>query len=773
MAGNPLVPQAPSPASKPAEAATHVVHLVSNVPPAKVEGAGEFLAIFNKGKARAEVTQFRHVIQRKARRSMGGKFGRGLTNEVTETIEVNPNQDLFGLRRWLGTVKHDPSAVLLLQPGKIRDEPLAAPLAFSELMRTGRPILVSGLDSSSRDQLMAQVDLKFAQIPPQVARNYSLKTMLLARTQRPKGFSSTMRSLLELDFLPKPVADKVTKIATIGDVSGLTEPEIINLSILGDLISRYEAVLAQFREIVKDSSLQVPQLIMMFELMTADMNIEVTQETFKGLLKDAADFGAAIESKAQLFGHIYRFLSGTGDEARKTQDRYGQFFRTLINAFIRRRSQVDPLLWKRCHYLSAVNAADEDVLKGIRPYLANLEQLLVNGSEDAARQAVEPTAKQIFHLASLAVRDPGVMREDVDFARHRIANNLLPLFRTKAFDTELLTYGSGSGLTLPAPAAFVADYSQLPFTAADANQIRVNLLPVLRANENTAEALQNSVVDVMLRHTRQREQTLREIYILNSVRTLVKYPFHLGPQALNTIERHCCADLMQTRLGLEFHPSPVADFSIGLFTAGNEPPLGKLQNDPVTLCRAYARLMGFRIEDVVKRAVDHKINFFIKTFGENFFEVIYERVVRKNDIPLSQGQLAHILKQHNVLGSLDEKGLRPEAVHELEDPFLALGMQRAERKQVAEFPAILADFQTEYAESLNAFRTLMGELKASAESDPREENPKRIIWGFYNQRIYNLSREEARGAFRKTVFYKSLQEVIAKISSERSKGRPW
>ncbi|MCZ6747843.1 MAG: hypothetical protein O7D96_01030 [SAR324 cluster bacterium] len=767
MAGNPLVAAAePAPAPKP-ERPAQVVHLVCNHEPKQVKGLDEFLSVFNGKDSMAEVVHFRYAIQRKVRRAMGGKFSKGLTTEVTENVEINLNQDLFGLRRWLGNIRNDPSNVLLLNASKVKEEALAAPLLFSELIRTGRPILVTGLDASSRDQLMAQVDLKFAEIPPQVERNYALKTTLLARAQRKKGFSSSMRNLMDLDFIPKELQDKIHQIAMGGDPSAFTDAEVVNLSLLADLVSRYEAVLAQFKEFVAKSSLQVPQLIACFELIMSDTSTELLMESFKELLKDAVEDGTQITTKNQLFGHLYRFLTGTGDEARRTADRQGVFFRVLTNTFVRRRSQIDPLLWKRCHMLNAANPHDESTLKLLRPYLDNLDKWVQAGTDGAAEEISRQTGQHIYTLAALANQDPGVMREEKEFARHRMANHLLPLLRTESFNTEKLTYPSPVAQALPKDVnQFVQEYAKRPITDSDLKQIRNALAPVLRTNEIASQVLQKSVIEVMLRYARDREQILREIYILNAVGALVKYPFHLGEHALNSLERRCCGSVLESRMGLEVHPHAVSEFSVGLFESKDEPPLGRLKNDPATLCRAYAMLTGLRVETVVKRAVDHKINYFIKTYGEKFFEVIYERVVRRNDIPLSQGQLAHMLKERNVLGSLDDKGLRPEAINDMEDPFLVIGMRRAEGKKIVELPHMLEDFQTEYADSLNQFRALLNELKTSAEADDRDENPKRLIWTFYRQGIYNLAQESARLVFRKTIFYRHLQELIAKISSE-------
>ena len=123
MATNPLVapkqePKASAPANKPA----HIVHLVTNAVTKEVTGVSSFLNTFNSGDAQAELVQFRYTIQRTVKRALGGKFGTGLSTQVTESVDINLNQDLFGLRRWLGNVRHDPSNVLLLSANKVKDE---------------------------------------------------------------------------------------------------------------------------------------------------------------------------------------------------------------------------------------------------------------------------------------------------------------------------------------------------------------------------------------------------------------------------------------------------------------------------------------------------------------------------------------------------------------------------------------------------------------------------------------------------------------------------
>lgn len=219
-----------------------VVTLISNAPANDITGLDTFLSTFNTEEVRAEISPFRYMIQRRARRNMGGKFSQGLTQEVVENVEINPNEDLFGLRRWLGGIKQDPSSVMLVNINKVKDTPLAAPLAFSDLMKTGRPVLVTGADRTVQDQIFAKIFPDCSQVPTTVQRNTSLKTMLLARTQRRKGFVATMRNLLDLEFLPRGTQDKVMKITGGGDPSELSEAETINLSLLADMASRWKSV---------------------------------------------------------------------------------------------------------------------------------------------------------------------------------------------------------------------------------------------------------------------------------------------------------------------------------------------------------------------------------------------------------------------------------------------------------------------------------------------------------------------------------------------------
>ncbi|HUJ73798.1 MAG TPA: hypothetical protein VL359_03025, partial [bacterium] len=253
-----------------------------------------------------------------------------------------------------------------------------------------------------------------------------------------------------------------------------------------------------------------------------------------------------------------------------------------------------------------------------------------------------------------------------------------------------------------------------------------------------------------------------DIYILSAVPELVNFTFHLGDQGLTELERMVALSVAQNRLGLEMHPQPSGAHSVGLFAQPGSPPLATLYNEPQLVSRAYTALLSMQVERLVRRAVDHKINYLQSNFGESFFEVIYQSVVERNDLPLSRHQLAWVVQRRSLLGNLTARGWKPEQEDELRDDFVHLDEARPAGAAQPDF----SGFGERLAKLGREFTQLLAELQASAKADPRPENPHTLLWNLYRRGIYNLSRPEAREAFRGSVFYGYLKDLIAQISSE-------
>ena len=746
-----------------------VVQLVSNAPANKIVGLDGFLRAFNSKSVRAEVTLFRFVIQRRARRSLGGKFGKGLSQEVTENVEVNPNEDLFGLRRWLGGIRQDPSCVMLLNVFKVRDDALAAPLIFSEMIRTGRPILVTGASPDIQDQLLTQIDLTFQRVPPNILANLALRNSLEARAQRKKGFVATVRPVLELEGLPPALLQKLQAM-NAGQDASLSEAELINVCLLGDLATRYLPTINQFREAMRTNALQLPQLVSMFEILTSDMELQQAVDAFKDFFTEGTQGDLTkIKSRAAVFSEAYRAINSTeaGTRGAGKQERMIDFFRKVASVVIRFRSRADPAVWRRCHFLGDLHPAEQAVVNQLLPFHALLVKQIESGREEIGAEFVSRIGEAVFELVEAANRKPEALGGETGILQQAAAARILPLFRLTKFSAPNLVHISEANRpTLLDKEKFLSLFRKIPVTLGELVGLEERLHALLYVNEYMADAVRKTTLDVMLGHAKERGKKLRDIYILSAVPELANYNFHMGEQAISPVERMAALAVAGNRLALDVRTEPLGVESIPLYVLPDEPRLGALANDPMLVSRAYTALTGLRVERIVRQLVDHKINYLQSTFGDNFFETIYEAVVDRYDIPLSRNELAWYVQRRGLLGSLQAKGWRPEEEKKLDDSFITIEVPAAPGQTPVLPRKDFSKFQQRYAELGAKFAALLERLKTEAEADPQPANPAVLIWQLYQQGQYNLSQPAAGEALRKSVFYDYLKDIIAQISSE-------
>jgi len=746
-----------------------IINLVSNSPANQIEGLEDFLETFSKENVKVVVNPFRHVIQRKQRRSIGGKFGKGLSQEVTENVEINPNEDLFGLRRWLGSIRQDPASIMLLNINKVKEEPLASPLAFNEMLKTGRPILVTGTDRLVQDQLMAKIDPAFKTIPATVQNNPALKSSLVVRTQRPKGFISSVRPLLDIEFIPREVMDKLVKINGGGDPSELTEPETVNIVLLADMLSRYRQALTLYKENLKGSSMNIQQLSSMFDLLMADVPLSVLTKEFEEFYAKGDENVGEIKTKGDVFAYINRFINTKEGSSRAEgkDQKTDTVFKRITSVMVSQRIKADPVLFDRCSFLYNRSKEEKELHEGLMPVFHYLGKVVDTGDSAINADFKQNMGKVVFEMVSLANLSLDEAQRTGGMQKMRTAQYILPMFSMAKFQSShLIQISEQNRKTLLNKDTFLNLFSNLPITIQDLREIWKRLNRLLNHNQIICDDIKRSTLDVLEGHAADREKALRDIYIVNAAQELVNYPFHLGETNLSMVERLCGLNVIQHRLGFEAYPKAVRPNSVGMFTKPEHLPLGKLENDPVLLSRAYTALISLQIDRYVKKTIDHKVGYLQSTFGENFFEVIYQNVVTYNDLPLSRNQLAWFIKNRNLLGSLSEKGWRSEHENELKDTFLTLelpqlpGVKR-EVRNTKEFEG----FEKNYQEYAQKFLQLLNDLKAAGERDPTKDLHA-LIWSLFRRGIYNLTRVEARDAFRKSSFYGQLKEIIARISSE-------
>ncbi|MDH4120571.1 MAG: hypothetical protein OEV94_02550 [Deltaproteobacteria bacterium] len=752
---------------------THLLRLVSNKPPQGVTGLDDFLASFNTGDFQAVIAPFRHIIQRKSRRTMGGKFGKGLTHEVTDNVEVSPNEDLVALRRWLGVIRPDPQAIMLLQTGKVKEDSLAAPLIFSELFRAKKPILITGLDALSRDQLLCPIDISCKTMPAEVKNNPALKASLVSRPQRKKGFMSSMRNLMELNFIDSEIRDKIVNIATGAD-SELTQNEIVNLSLLADLVSRYQVALSNYKEAIRTNSLQVPQLRHLFDVVTADIPVPATVQAFQNFINTEKVELSQITSKETLFAHAYSYIAGE-DAGKDKVDRKDLFHKTLFSLVIRWRVNVDAKLWGRCLFLEAREPDEEPVLAGIRPFVESLEPYVGNDeggsadalAEDAIRNAV---GRQIYTLIKLANQDPSRMREPAELARQKLGNRLLPLFRLKGFNTLPFIFTGKPNPDVPAAMGdFLKAFSKVSVTQGDLSRLEKSLRSVLFNHQFITLDIREKMFHVISHHAREKVQDLSKIYLRHLPEQIPHFFFALDPRSLSPLEMRLSATAMETLLGLEVGtPAPNQD-AVLLFHGGR-PKGGKLRHTPEQIGRAYRDLLGGRVSRAADDLVENKLNYQMAKYGSTFGEALHFFIAKRHGLGVSRMQLVALMKEKGPLKNLTLQNMDPVRLLEMADPFIPLRKSELGKNPPEDYSPVVGyhDFGPQFQQSSSNFLQLLGDYQSSHNQDPSPGNPSSLIWRMIAKGIFNPLSDRGRAFFQESGHQRALAGVVADICTRNA-----
>ncbi len=762
------------------------VRFLSNYHCSDSADAQEFLRVFNQDNFSGEISEIK-VTQRQ-------KSSKQQKNKQEAPRPINPCADLYGVRRWQNSLLQQPNSVMLLKIDRIKDEPMIVPLVMKELFHNLRSVMICGASAAIQRQLQAGVDLEFKRIPPMIDADQDLKTSLLDRPKRRTGFQSSMRTIGDLTFLPEPIQEKIKTIQGGKPMPLLTDPEKINLCLLADLCSRYEPVVLDFMKAFQEGEQPVSALSAMFDTMTAEINPAQLIQEFLPYV--AEEDQTNVKNKVLLCGYIYKNLQECDKSNRKElRSTRGDFNSHLRRIVIQQRIKSDPSWYRRCHFLSEQMDVEKILFHSIIPTFTKLQEF-VEGKEEEwpvqdrveffkflvqmAKKGREPSAaddkkrgneRQSFTRAAAKVvrkEDPSKDSENEKMER-MVARKVFSQLRLKNFDVfALWDPRSDMAKLLDKPMELIRHLLQTPVDREELVDITFRLKETIFPYEKILHSVQDTVVKAIYAAENRKLEELEQVYIVHSLPEVIHYHFDLGTQGVHPVERGCARMLMKGRLGLNVSMKPRETADATLFEKGDEGQLGSLKNDPALVARSYASLLGQYVASQVNKFTDHKINHLMRTYKKNFFEMLYEFVVVQNDIPISRDQLVKFLRNQNILANLMDKGWEEGGpINENVDPLLAMDVLN--NKDKVELPEEFKTFDKVYREHAKTFIKLLQELKASAAKSPEPENPNTLLWSLYQKGIYNLSSKEAKVLFKKSIYYKNLQNFIAFTASKHFK----
>lgn len=746
----------------------------------------EFLRFFNQDNFLGEVSEQKITNRQQSKKQ-----------SAQSLRHLNPCSDLYAARRWQSSILQQSNSTMLLKIERIKDEPLLTPLTMESLFKNNRTVVIAGATTAVQRQLQAGVDLKFAGVPPMIEADKDLKSALLERSKRRTGFQASMRTIGDLPFLEETILEKIKTIQSGKPFPPLSEGETINLCLLADLCSRYDAALNAFTLGFQEGEQPVSLHSSLFDTFTLDTNPVDVISTFLPFVDEEDQ--ASVKNKALLCGYIYKHLLECDKSAKKDiKIKRVQFNQTLRTFVLKRRIQQDVRLFRRCSFLTEQRDMEQilflnilPIFNKLKPFVESTEESLPNeirvelfkfliqvakkGRGREATPAPSPSVRPNRASQGFAktVANKGGGNESTDPGENAeleqmMARKIFEQLHLSDYDVFCLWDPKSEDYALlDKPMELLRKLLVIKLSRQEVVQITQRLRQLIFPYEKIVQEVQKRLIQVIEGKESLKLKELEQIYIVHSLPEVIHYRFDMGSKAIHPIERVCARTLLSQRLGLDISLKPRKGSDVLLFAHDKLPKLGVLQNDAALVAQSYVTLLGQFVANLVKRFTANKINHLMKTYKKNFFEMLYETVSVQKNVPISRGQLVKILRTHNILANLMDKGWDEEKGNENYDPMLPAAF--LEGQQEAKLPEEYEKFTEVYQTHLKAFFKMVKEVKASAEKFPAVDNPNVLIWSMFQKGIYNLSSKEAGLLFRKSHFYKMLQNFVAFVSSKHYK----
>ncbi len=746
----------------------------------------EFLRVFNEDNFEGEVSEQKITGRQQSQK------------QKTQTVRtVDPSTDPYAARRWLNSLIQQPNSVMLLKIDRIKGEPLIIPMVMQELFRNNRSVVICGASSAIQRQLQAGVDLEFKKIPPMIEADKELLASLLERTKRKTGFQSSIRSIGEFSFLSGEIQEKVKTIQAGKPFPALSDPEIVNLCLLADVCSRYEAVLQSFTLSFQEGEQPVSMLSSVFDTITSDISPPQLISDFLPFVHP--EDHENVKNKALLCGYVYKNLLECDKSSKKeVKAARVQFNQKLREIVIKQRIQSDTKAFRQCFFLTEQKDVEKIVYHTVMPIFQTLQRFVSSeepelGTEDrveffkfiiqiakkgreqntdeeqekAKRKPKQPVARSAFAQA-LHKKKEDPMAEQSSEMERMVARKIFSQIYLQNFDLfALWNPQSDMYPLLDKPKDLIRQLLLTELTRQEVVDIVRRLQEVLYPYKKIVAVLQKKIIEAVEGKEDKKIKELEHVYIVHSLPEVVSYRFDIGTTSIHSIERSCVRTVLADRLGLNISLKPREKSDVTLFVQSNLPKLGVFQNDPDLVAKAYVALLGDRVSNRVKQFTDHKINHLMRTYRKNFFEMLYEFVSVRSNTPISRIQLVKFLKSHNLLANLMDKGWEEGDTNENFDPMLPIEM--IEGKENVKLSEEFHNFEKVYQEHLQAFSKLMQEVKASATKYPEKDNPNLVLWILFQKGIYNFASPAAQKILKETAFYKYLHDFLVHVSSKHFK----
>ncbi len=766
----------------------HDLKLVTNFSGTRLKEMELFLSALNSDEIRAYQHAFHISSMRK------GPSGK------SEHYKLNPQGDLFALRRWAGMVRQESNAVMLIYAEAIREAPLGVALALAEVLKTGKPVLGVGINTQMERQLKANIDLSMGRIDPIIRADNALRNSLRNRAARGNSFFNTVRRLVEMRFFPKHLRERLASIGSSKGASNeFTEVQIINMCLMSDLLSRYEHMLQAFQGMVRAGT-RIRQLSSMFGMLMGDASVQEVLPIFESMLDTEENDPHDITTHDDLFGRLMQYVKSDEGVGRgvKEEDRLGNLFSRLGEATLKLRAARDPMLWRQVQFIHPTTNAEKKLALIWGPFLREAKNLKDDENHKPEGAIIQELSSALYETAQIANN----LRTTLEGGQP-LAVELLSLVHSETLPTSSLQYVYADHRELLEKRQIERLVRRGQVNAAQLNRHATMLQQRLNGLEEKAKYLSLYILNSLKRHEDRLGKVHEGVFSWHMATGALYVSMHLEGSKLSQLERLCAVQLGRTRLGLDIQLKSNSWDSIEVMPSKNALRLGQFKNDPALVAAVYTEFISQRVAHIVRKMLNNKLPYLRAFHGPWLMQWLHSEVIHSHGLPISLEQMGWILRLRGVFSQgpmgfaepnkkVEEstgqaktktKNAAPKTMannragerapsgnastHKdfIPDPFLVL--EEDLEHSLLHNEEILQKTRTmekQLRKTAIQFKNLIDELRTAGKNDARA-----LIWSFYKKGIYNLHHPLVKQEMRKTPYYGGVREIVAQVISRNQK----
>ncbi|MGK0289426.1 MAG: hypothetical protein ACI86H_000870 [bacterium] len=596
-----------------------------------------------------------------------GKFAQGITVKQTRTRSVTADSVLSSSLKMAKKVISDYQRGLHLGLKNLTS-PSYGFIITQICLREGFPVFISGLDKDTQTRMSVKIDTTFSSIPVELEGRSDLLELYYQKSKRKTSFETTIRAILNLPVLPKPLHKKCQEMLFKQSTPQycLTDPEIINILLIAEYVSRYQSGLNQVFELLQQESIPKNTLHSLFSFITDGISYKIVRSRLEKLTHE--DWTGKINSKSTLIDAVYSKIR----ELKKDSTEFRQFKAELEGLFYFYHFQEDPKLRQKVIFLESKTSEQVEFYHGRKSFYAQfstvLEKIQAATSQESNEHNELPKAlKVIIFIELLNLFFVGRFRENregIDLTSFEIlARETLQayqLFCMMMIDaSKIAPTKNVLGLAQVYADKYPIRWGEIPlFTRTLQNQIH--------PYKESLEFIRDSILNKQDQEDTQRITSRAEAYLLNSFSVLPKMQFEFNfPPEMNRFEENAIF-ASTSQLGLNYHllkNSKSSSESINPISIS-----AKFYNitksiNGFSIYKGYQQFIEQNVVSLYKKIIQGKLDLLKETHNSQLFFYLYSQIINQS-IYIDYHQFASILYKQGILkkDSLAKYGYQPDFV---------------------------------------------------------------------------------------------------------------